>query len=169
MNCCSPEEKLTIQCTAIIPGIGSFYWNAISSSTGGQGPKTPFHTPTHMHGLSNVHFHILWLMQVKESCASDLKGKAFAFFSRSVCLCPWVCPSFPPSDHKSIYWRFKSALLSPISASLCIKSAYSVLKTALSNLRSQDLVFYRTCLYQGPSKSQICVSATKKRYMIMKL
>ena len=79
MNCCSPEEKLTIQCTAIIPGIGSFYWNAISSWTGGQGPKTRFHTPTHMHGLSNVHFHILWLMQVKESCASDLKGKAFAF------------------------------------------------------------------------------------------
>ena len=40
--------------------------------------------------------------------------------------------------HKSIYLRFKSALLSPISASLCIKSAYSVLKTALSNLKSQD-------------------------------
>ena len=95
MNCCSPEEKLTIQCTAIIPGIRSFYWNAISSWTGGQGPKTPFHTPTHMHGLSNVHFHILWLMQVKVLC-KRLKGQSFCFFSRSVCVCPWVCPSFPP-------------------------------------------------------------------------
>ena len=50
---------------------------------------------THARPLKCAFSHTLTHAGKRVLC-KRLKGQSFCFFSRSVCVCPWVCPSFPP-------------------------------------------------------------------------
>ena len=96
------------------------------------------------------------IKQVKESRASDLKGKAFVLLV-GLSVFVWVCLSSPPPQPSN---QSVQASNQPSQALKCLISflrrQISLLSPQNGPLEPQDLVFYRTCLYQGPSKCQIC-------------
>ena len=124
----------------------------------GKGPKPPS-TPLHTCTAYKCAFSHTLTHAGKRVLCKRLKGQSFCFFSRSVCVCPWVCPSLPPPLRPQI--NLLKVQISPLKPYISfLMHQISLLSPQNSPLKPQES---GPCILQdlslsGPfQKSNLCV------------